>query len=283
MKTQFQKILVVFILLSTPFLAQGQENQELPALESHITDYTSTLTDFEISSLENYLYEFENTKGSQVVVLVIPTTEPEEIEGYGIRLAEKWKIGRKNVDDGVILLIAKDDRKLRIEVGYALEGAIPDIYAKRIIENVITPEFRQGKFYEGIEAGLVAIVGLIEGEELLAVTTDEEISSDDDVNTIFTLVIAFLLLIFNVAIKSKLIKGGIATVVGIVVWIISGVFLAGVFTVFIALIFLFASGSGIGGGSRYRSGGGFMGGGSSGGGFSGGGGSFGGGGASGSW
>ena len=288
MKIQFQKILLAFVLLSTPLFVWGQDVQELPALESHVTDYTSTLTSSEISSLENYLSEFEKVKGSQVAVLIISTTEPEEIESYGIRLAEKWKIGRKNVDDGVILIIAKDDRKLRIEVGYGLEGAIPDIYAKRIIENIILPTFRQGNFYDGIKDGVHAIVSLINKEELPAITS-EHIDTNKAQNNFYSFGIIILIIVGFVLkglIKNSKVKIAISVIFSLVVGLIAGSILFGVLGLIFSGVFLFSNSSG--GGSRgggYYAGGSF--GGSSsfggGGGFSGGGGSFGGGGASGGW
>lgn len=286
MKILFQKILLAFFLFSTSSLALGQDIQELPALESQVTDYTSTLTSSEISSLENYLSKFEKEKGSQVAVLVISTTEPEEIEAYGIRLAEKWKIGRKNVGDGVILIVAKDDRKLRIEVGYGLEGAIPDIYAKRIIENIILPTFRQGNFYEGIKHGVNAIVSLINKEELPAVTS-EHIDTNEVQNNFFS--IGFFLLIIGASIikafvKNSKVKVGIAVVFSVVIWLLLSSLIGGILGFIFTGVFLFSKSNGRNRGGGYYAGGSFGGGSSfGGGGFSGGGGGFGGGGASGGW
>ena len=109
---------------------------------------------------------FEAKKGSQIAVLIVPTTQPEDIAQFGIRVAEAWKIGRKNVDDGVILIVAKEDRKLRLEVGYGLEGAIPDAIAKRVIAETITPFFKKGDYAGGIDAGVTQLMQLIEGETL---------------------------------------------------------------------------------------------------------------------
>ena len=126
----------------------------------------ATLSQGEQAQLEQKLAAFEQKKGSQIALLIVPTTQPEDIAQYAIRVVEKWKIGREKIDDGVLVLVAKDDRKLRIEVGYGLEGAIPDLYAKRIISEVISPKFKQGDFYGGLDSGVDKLIGLIDGEAL---------------------------------------------------------------------------------------------------------------------
>src|SRR5213076_229246 len=130
-----------------------------------------TLSSGDIASLTQTLKNLEARKGSQVAVLIVPTTAPETIEQYSIRVAEAWKIGRKRIDDGALLVVAKNDRRLRIEVGYGLEGALNDVTAKRIIDEVITPKFRSGDFAGGISAGVDRIVRLIDGEKLPAPET----------------------------------------------------------------------------------------------------------------
>ncbi len=286
MSIQIQKILLSFTLVLLANIGFSQENQPLPTLNARVTDLTSTLSSSEISSLESSLAHFEKLKGSQIVVLIIPTTNSESIEQYGIRLAEEWKIGRKDVDDGVILIVAKNDRKLRIEVGYGLEGAIPDIYAKRIIENVIVPDFRQGQFYEGIIDGTNAIMSLINKEELPAVTSKVESISEAQ-NNLFTFGFIILIIVgfvIKALVKSSKIKLSIAVVFALVIGLFVGSILFGVVGFISSGIFFFSSSSGRSSGGRYYSGGGFSGGSSfGGGGFSGGGGSFGGGGASGGW
>jgi uncharacterized protein len=122
----------------------------VPPLKARVTDLTGTLTGSQIQTLDARLRDFERDKGSQIAVLMLPSTEPETIEQYSIRVAEAWKIGRTRVDDGVILVVAKNDRKLRVEVGRGLEGAIPDAVAKRVIAEVITPHFKANDFYGGI-------------------------------------------------------------------------------------------------------------------------------------
>src|SRR5690242_16489758 len=133
---------------------------------ARVTDLTETLDAGQRRALEQRLAAFEARKGSQIVVLVVPTTQPEEIEQYGIRVMDTWKIGRKGVDDGVIVLVAKNDRKLRIEVGYGLEGAVPDAIGKRIIEETIKPYFKAGDFYGGLNAGVDQLMHVIDGEPL---------------------------------------------------------------------------------------------------------------------
>ncbi|MEQ9231758.1 MAG: TPM domain-containing protein, partial [Cyclobacteriaceae bacterium] len=135
-------------------------------MERRVTDKVGLLTSSEIKQLEAELAELEASKGGQLAILIISSTGRETIEQYSIRVVDKWKLGRDTVDDGVLLLVVKDDRKLRIEVGYGLEGAIPDALAKRIIEQIILPHFRDGDFYQGIEEGTEAIISLINGEDL---------------------------------------------------------------------------------------------------------------------
>jgi uncharacterized protein len=265
----------------------------IPPLKARVTDLTATLSASQVQSLESRLRDFEREKGSQIAVLMLPSTQPETIEQYSIRVADAWKIGRAKIDDGVILLVAKDDRKLRIEVGRALEGAIPDAIAKRIVSDVIAPHFKSGDFYGGISAGCDALMRLIEGETLPAPPPRSGAGGQPiDFQTIIWL---FVALVVGDAILKR-IFGRVAgaavsgTLVGVIVWFAAGVLLFSILGGVIGfLITLFAgsasrrsgwtSGSGWGGGGF--GGGGWSGGG--GGGFSGGGGDFGGGGASGSW
>ena len=128
----------------------------VPPLSGRVVDQTGTLSAGDISSLTQTLKDLETRKGSQVAVLIVPTTAPETIEQYSIRVAEAWKIGRKKIDDGALLVVAKDDHKLRIEVGYGLEGALTDVTASRIIDEIIVPKFRSGDFAGGISAGVDA-------------------------------------------------------------------------------------------------------------------------------
>jgi uncharacterized protein len=140
------------------FAALAMAQVAIPPLTARVTDQTATLSPATTAALEASLAAFEARKGSQIAVLIVPTTAPESIEQYALRVAETWKLGRKGVDDGALLLVAKDDRTLRIEVGYGLEGALTDITAKRIVAEIITPRFRDGDFDGGVKAGVERMV-----------------------------------------------------------------------------------------------------------------------------
>jgi uncharacterized protein len=258
----------------------------VPPLGGRVTDQTATLTDGQKSALEQTLRSFEARKGSQVAVLIVPSTAPETIEQYALRVAEQWKPGRKNVDDGALLVVAKDDRTLRIEVGYGLEGALTDAASKRIISEIIVPRFRQGDFYGGIAAGVERILRVIDGEPL---PKPEErrpggprgIGSFLPVMMILALVVGGVLHTVLGRFPGALVTAG---AVSVVAWMLAGAIsvalIAGVIAFLYTLLAGGMGGRGLGGGGL---GGGFSGGGFGGGGFSGGGGGFGGGGASGRW
>ncbi len=266
----------------------------VPALSARVTDLTGTLDAGEHAALEARLEAFERAKGSQVVVLIVPTTQPETIEQYGIRVADAWKIGRGgSIDDGVILIVAKDDRKLRLEIGYGLEGTLPDAVSKRIIDDVIVPAFRAGDFYRGISEGVERIIGVIEGEPLPLPppTRVREVGRIPSQNAIWLLLLVplavggLLRLALNRLVGATA-AGGLAG--ALAWWIIGTATAATALAVFTFLFILFSRpgvrGQGGGWASGGWSGGGFGGGGfGGGGGFSGGGGGFGGGGASGRW
>lgn len=148
--------------------AAAQSEVQVPPLERRVTDLTGTLTAQEQAALEQKLAAFEERKGSQIAVLIVSTTGPEDIEQYGIRVAERWKLGRVGVDDGALLLVARDDRALRIEVGYGLEGVLPDVIANRIIEDIVVPRFRIGDFDAGVNEGIDAMITVVDGEPLPA-------------------------------------------------------------------------------------------------------------------
>ena len=138
----------------------------VPPLVGRVVDQTGTLTSGDIASLNQTIRSFEARKGSQIAVLIVPTTDGEAIEQFSLRVAEAWKIGRKKIDDGAVLVIAKNDRHLRIEVGYGLEGALTDVTTKRIIDEEITPKFKSGDFAGGVSAGLNKMIRIIDGEKL---------------------------------------------------------------------------------------------------------------------
>lgn len=253
----------------------------LPSLAARVTDLTGTLTRDQQAQLENQLAGLERDKGAQIAVLLLPTTQPESIEQYGIRLAEAWKIGRKGADDGVIVIVAKNDRAVRIEVGYGLEGAIPDAVAKRIIEERITPRFREGDFFGGLQASTSALGKIISGEALPARTergSNVSMGGDLQIFLLFalTIVARWARTLFGLlgALGAAGIAGGLA-------WLIFGSWLAAAIAALAVFLMSFARAGG--GGSGWHTGGGGFSGGGGGGGFSGGGGGFGGGGASGRW
>src|SRR3954451_6422738 len=161
------RVAITVALLFT-FALPASADVAIPQLTGRVVDQTGTLSSGDIAALSQKLQDFETRKGSQIVVLIVPTTEPETIEQFSIRVAEAWKIGRKKVDDGAILVVAKNDRHLRIEVGYGLEGALTDVTSRRIIDEVITPKFRSGDFAGGISEGVNRILSVIDGEPLPA-------------------------------------------------------------------------------------------------------------------
>ena len=162
---------ILFVLLVAAFAIAGtgvRADVPVPSLAARVTDETGTLTSEQRSSLEQTLEDFEARKGAQISVLIVPTTQPETIEQYSMRVVEQWKLGRQKVDDGALLIIAKSDRSLRIEVGYGLEGALNDATSSRIIREVIVPRFKQGDFYGGITDGVDSIIPVVNGEPLPA-------------------------------------------------------------------------------------------------------------------
>jgi len=260
----------------------------VPPLTGRVTDETATLTAEQKAALEQTLQAFEVRKGSQLAVLMVPTTAPETIEQYALRVAEQWKLGRKKVDDGAILLVAKNDRALRIEVGYGLEGALNDATSKRIISEIITPRFKQGDFYGGITAGVDQIIRVIDGEPLPQPNAKPaggmaDIQQFVPVILILALVVGGLLRSVLGRFPGALVTGG---AVAVVAWFIAGAVSIALVAGMIALLFTLLSG-GMGGhgvgGHRGGFGTGGFGGGLGRGGFGGGGGGFGGGGASGRW
>lgn len=286
--------LLVALLLGWAFAAAAEV--PVPPLTGRVVDQTGTLTSSEIASLTQKLKDFEDRKGSQIAVLMVATTQPETIEQFSIRVADAWKLGRKRVDDGAILVIAKDDRRVRIEVGYGLEGSLTDATTRRIIDEDITPRFRNGDYAGGISAGIDRMIRVIDGEELPAPERPHWQSPQfsDYIDPLNPALIIGVLIVSGIlrAVLGRLV-GSAATgvLVGILAWIAIGSVFASVVLGIIGFIFAFILGAfATPGGSGYGSRGGWSGadgwGGSSsgdGGGYSGGGGGFGGGGASGNW
>ena len=270
----------------------------VPQLTGRVVDQTGTLSSGDIAQLTQTLADLERRKGSQIAILIVPTTDGEAIEQFSLRVAEAWKIGRKKVDDGALLVVAKNDRRLRIEVGYGLEGVLTDVTTKRIIDEVITPKFKGGDFAGGISDGVSRMIGLVNGEKLPEPEPPhwESPALGNYIDPFNPFVLAFVFIVSS-ALRAALgrLVGSAATggFVGFLAWLFIGsigaalAIGAGAFLI-AALIDIVPSGGGRG--TR----GGWSGGSSSSGNwssssssdsgsFSGGGGSFGGGGASGSW
>jgi uncharacterized protein len=270
-----------------------QAQAPLPELRARVTDLTGTLSAGERRALERRLEAFEKKKGSQIAVLIVPTVRPETIEQYAIRVAERWKLGREGIDDGVLVLVAKEDRELRIEVGYGLEGVLPDAVAKRIIDEVIVPRFRQGDFYGGLSAGIERVIAVIQGEPLPPPREGKSRRGPSAVALEFLFIVGFFLVTFGGVVLRALFGRlpaalAVGTGLGLLAWLLlASAFLA--LLVGLAAFALTLAGSAprrAAGGTRgWPTTGGFggWGGGLGGGGFSGGGGGFGGGGASGRW
>jgi len=274
----------------------GADLQPIPPLTARVTDTTGTLDASQKQTLETGLATLEQRKGAQLAVLIVPTVKPEEIEQYSIRVVDAWKLGRKSVDDGVLLIVAKNDHRVRIEVGRGLEGAIPDAANARIIREYITPKFRAGDFFGGIVDATDALTKLIDGEPLPPPLVEERRApgASNVLNTITTvLFIAIWLRAMFGGLPAAPRAGVVGVASGAVAMFFGGVLaLAVVCGLFGALLGVLGGGGGGGfarrGGWGGFGGGGFGGGGGSwsgggGGGFSGGGGGFSGGGASGSW
>lgn len=277
---------IVVMLMFSITTASAADLQAIPALSSPVTDVTNTLSSAEQQALAQKLSAFAQEKGSQIAVLIVPTTQPEDIAQYSLRVAEAWQIGRDKQDDGVIILLAKNDRKMRIEVGYGLEGAIPDAIAKRIVSDVMAPYFRQGDFAGGLNAAVDQLMSLISGEALPAPAKKQGgASSFFDYLPIlmFGAIFSGMVLrgLFGKFFGSALNGGAL----GLLVWFLGGALPTVILVVVAAFIFTLAMGGGRGAGYGYPGGVGGYGGGGFGGGdiFSGGGGDFGGGGASGDW
>jgi len=270
----------------------------VPPLRAPVTDLTGTLTPDQIATLDQQLRAFEAKEGSQIAILIVPTTQPESIEQYGIRVADAWKLGRSGVNDGAVLLIAKDDRAVRIEVGRGLEGALPDVLMNRIIDQVIVPRFRDNDFFGGVRGAVERMIALAEGEPLPEPEPAQRSAPDGLGN-------ALPLLLLLVFVGSGILRGMLgrfggasvtAGIAAVIVWVLTSTLVIAIGAAVIAFVIALFGGGGGGGwaspGRRGRGGytggwGGGLGGGGGwgggGGGWSGGGGTFGGGGASGRW
>ncbi|SEF33039.1 uncharacterized protein SAMN03159371_06235 [Variovorax sp. NFACC28] len=286
------------LLASGGALAQGL--LPIPTLTARVIDQTGTLDSAQRNGLETKLAAFEQRKGSQIVVLMVPTTAPEDIASYTQRLGDAWKIGRKDVGDGLLVVVAKDDRKMRIATAKTLEGAVPDIAAARIIDEEMKPRFRNGDFAGGLNAAVDRLIGLVDGEPLPEPSRNTGSSGGNEGFDWENLAIFLFVGVFIGAPIARAILGkklGTMVVgggVGVVVFFITTSIVIAVIAGLVALIVSLIAGTGrpgggggggwsSGGGGWSSGGGGFSGGGGGGGFSSGGGGNFGGGGASGDW
>jgi uncharacterized protein len=283
---------VGLLLLLGAALAQAQQ-VAVPPLTARVVDLTGTLSGGAVAAIEAKLADLEAKKGSQIAVLIVPTTQPEEIEQYGIRVEDAWKLGRKGVNDGAYLIVAKQDRRVRIEVGYGLEGAMPDAIANRIIDETITPRFKVNDYDGGVQAGVDQMISVVNGEPLPEPDKKWE-KHGSGLGNILPLLLVVVVVAGGV-LRAMLgrVLGSVATggLAGGIAWLVSHFIPIGLGAGIVAFLFAMLTGSsrgwtagggGWGGGLGGGFGGGF-GGGGGGGGFSGGGGGGGGGGASGSW
>ncbi len=283
------RVALLALALGLPFVAVALN--PVPPLTGHVIDQTGTLTTEQMTTLEQTMTAFEARKGSQLAVLMIASSAPEAIEPYVLRVAELWKLGRKKVDDGAILVVAKNDRATRLEVGFGLEGSLNDATSKRIISDTILPRFKQQDFYGGISAGVSQIIAVIDGESLPA-PKDGLAANIGNVQQ-YAPILFILAMVFGGVLRASIgkVPGALVTggVVAVAAWFIVGALwvalIAGVIGLFVTLLGGGMGGHGFGGyhggGAGGRGHGGGFGG--SGGGFSGGGGGFGGGGATGRW
>jgi uncharacterized protein len=296
-----RNVLLALCFATAAVLAPAQEAlQSVPELKTRVTDLADVIPADREAALEATLAEFERRKGAQIAVLLVASTAPEEIEQYSIRVVDAWKLGRKGVDDGALLIIATDDRRMRIEVGRGLEGVLTDLASNRIITEIIRPRFREGDYAGGVEAGVDRIIRFVDGEPLPEPEADANGGNASPWDSVVGPL--FLLLVFGAGVLRAVFGrffGAAATgaLGGAITWFVIGSVLAagfvGLGAFFVALLLGAVPAArslgrsrrgdwgGFGGGGF--GGGGFGGGGFGGGGFGGGGGGFGGGGASGSW
>lgn len=266
--------------------------QAIPPLAGHVVDVPGVLSETQRRGLDERLVALERASGAQVAVLLIASTRPESIEQFGIRVADTWKLGRKGVDDGLIFIVARDDRRMRLEVGRGLEGAIPDAIARRIIAEQVAPQFRAGDFPAGISAGVNAVIERIKGEALPLPRPPAAAGGGADMSEVLALGLMGTVVVGSVlrAMFGRLLGGALAgALVGLGAWMFTHSLVLAALAGGIGFVFVLAMGSGggfRGGGPGFGGGwgGGFRGGSGRGGGaWSGGGGGFGGGGASGNW
>jgi uncharacterized protein len=285
MERPARRLALLWLLCTVAFGAAAQDLVPVPPLQGRVTDLTGTLTAPQSAALEQSLRAFEDRKGTQIALLIVPTTRPEAVEQFALRVVEQWKIGRRKVDDGALLLVAKDDRTVRLEVGYGIEGALNDLTARRIIAEVVTPRFRQGDYYGGIAAGVDQMVRVLDGEALPAPARRGTPSDDGGFGQTWPVLFIVALVLGGIVRRAiGRLPGALAVggVLGVVAWFAIGTLAVAASAGLIGFIVTLL-GIGMGGHGGMYGHGGHRGGGFGGGGFRGGGGGFGGGGATGRW
>src|SRR5262245_26124063 len=290
--------LALLLLFSCSAFAQ----LAIPPLRGPVTDLTGTLTQDQVARLEQQLRAFEAQKGSQIAILIVPTSEPESAQEYSLRVAEAWKLGRRGVNDGILVFVAKDDREVFIQVGYGLEGAVPDVMANRIREQVIVPRFRSGDFYGGLSEAVTRLTALIEGEPLPEPAARRAPGGGvEGIGSVLPVLLMLVLVGGGILRRMLGTFGGASVTAGLaaaIVWFLTSTLVIAIGAAVIAFVIALLGGGGGGGWTnpRRRRWGGYTGGwgggwggggggwgGGGGGGWSGGGGTFGGGGAGGRW
>lgn len=297
---RLRRLLITACAVFATALAAAQPVQDVPQLRARVTDLAGALDPAQVATIERELTALEQSTGSQVAVLVIDSTAPEDIAAYAIRVVDAWQLGREKFDDGVLFLVALGDRRMRLEVGYGLEGAIPDVRARRIIEEIVAPRFRAGDVPGGLQAGVQAIATLVRGEDL---PLPETRASDGDIESLVALLpflfVAGVVLGPMLRRRFGTLPGALATgaVLGVIAYAMLAVLAVALIAAVAGVFLSLAGGAGGGWSDRGGFGGGYhggfggglgggigrRGGGFGGGGFGGGGGGFGGGGASGGW
>ena len=274
-------VLFSFITIGS-LIANTDETIQIPEIKHRITDLTNTLSETDRWNLENKVKQFQEETGIEIVTVIVPTVKPETIEQFSIRAAEKWKIGRKKIDDGVILLIALNDRKVRIEVGYGLEGVLPDIKCNQIIRHIITPYFKIHEYANGISNGIDAIIKVSKGENLPKPNKRNRLHSNGYNKYIVWMFVFIIISLFIQSIFGSKISFVLTVILGLIIgYFFLNLFIGLILSIFTSLLTqsgfsnsIFPIGMGGGGfgssGNNYDH-------------FSGGGGGFGGGGSSGDW
>lgn len=286
------------IVASAAALAAAPDPDEIPVpkLTAHVVDLTGTLTADERAALDAKLVDFERSRGSQVAVLLVPSIGTEAIEDFATRVTDQWQLGRKGVDDGVLLVVAKEQRKLRIQTGRGVQGTLTDFLSKRIVSDIIAPHFREGDFAGGLDAGADAIMKAVAGEQLPLPEARKSTRRVENLGSLSNLAFFAFVLVPVVGMILRGLVGrffgaGLTSgITGLAAWFVIGSLGIGIVAALVAFVIVLFSGTGLArgigpgiGGFGGGFGGGGFGGGGGGGGFSGGGGSFDGGGASGNW